>query len=158
MVLTTVVRFDAEVLDEGEAASRGDDVASTLTAAIEDGAGVATDDGVLTARFGDPAAAVEAAVVGQWNVQKLGSVGLKLRVGIHTDDDPATAAVGAEALADIANGNQILASGAVDVATGGMLDARPMGTVRLAGAEPVQIWLMTDSRPDVDRRPLILPE
>ena len=117
-----------------------------------------TGSAVVVGCFAEPAAAVEAAVLGQWAVQRREPhPGVKARVGIHLAAARAMSAEGAAALCAMANGNQIVVSGPVDTATGGTLDARPMGMVALAPtADPVQVWLMTDSRTDVDRRPLRL--
>ncbi len=100
-------------------------------------------------RFVDAAAAVEAAVVGQWTAQRADPpLGVKVRIGIDSSEP------GALALLRAANGNQILMSNAVDQATGGMIDARPMGMVILPGHDaPGSVWLSTDSRPDIDGRP-----
>ena len=160
MSLTTAVWFGAELLD---VATVPPVVVQELHAALHaHGAtrvvAASEEAGVVHAVFDDAAAAVEAAVVAQWNVQKMDDPGLKLRVGVHASADDQAATAGSAAVASVANGNQILASGSVDQATGGVLDARPMGMIELATEGPVQLWLMTDSRPDVDRRPLNLPD
>jgi len=127
------------------------DVLAAMSAALSDSGGSPHDagDSKVAAVFGDAATAAESAIVGQWNAQRLDRDPLpKLRIGV------AESTTVAEALADAANGNQILMSSAVDAATGGLLDARPIGLVRLPGADqPSQLWLMTDSRPHVDSRP-----
>ena len=108
----------------------------------------------LVACFDDPANAVEAAVVAQWRTQRdINDPGRKMRIGIHLGDlSQAFAVLGCS------NGNQIVFSGQIDVETGGTLDARPMVRAQLwPDIEPVQLWLSTDSRPDIDGRPLRLP-
>ena len=127
-----------------------DGALAAMALALDVGGGAAIEAGgdQVAAGFGEASAAAEAAIVGQWNAQRLDGETPKLRVGVGDSEDSAAA------LAEAANGNQILMSAAVDLATGGMLDARPIGLVTLPGAdESSQLWLMTDSRPDVDRRP-----
>ena len=104
--------------------------------------------------FEDPANAVEAAVIAQWRTQReINDPGRKMRIGIHLGDlSQALAVLGCS------NGNQIVFSGQIDDVTGGTLDARPMVRAQLwPDGEPVQLWLSTDSRPDIDSRPLQLP-
>ncbi|HIF67350.1 MAG TPA: hypothetical protein EYG17_04365 [Acidimicrobiia bacterium] len=108
----------------------------------------------LVGCFDDAANAVEAAVVAQWRTQReINDPGRKMRIGIHPGDlSQALAVLGCS------NGNQIVFSGQIDDVTGGTLDARPMVRAQLwADGEPVQLWLSTDSRPDIDGRPLRLP-
>ncbi|MBM46188.1 MAG: hypothetical protein CL458_08050 [Acidimicrobiaceae bacterium] len=108
----------------------------------------------VVAAFDDPSIAMEAAVVGQWRVQReINDPNRKLRIGVHLGS-----LVEALAVLGCSNGNQIIFSGAVDVATGGALDARLMGQAQLwVDSEPTQLWLSTDSRPDIDGRPLRIP-
>jgi hypothetical protein len=108
----------------------------------------------LVGCFDDAANAVEAAVVAQWRTQRdINDPGRKMRIGIHLGDLSQALAV-----LRCSNGNQIVFSGQVDAETGGTLDARPMVRAQLwADGEPVQLWLSTDSRPDIDGRPLRLP-
>jgi hypothetical protein len=108
----------------------------------------------LVGCFDDAANAVEAAVVAQWRTQReINDPGRKMRIGIHPGDlSQALAVLGCS------NGNQIVFSGQIDDVTGGTLDARPMVRAQLwDDGEPVQLWLSTDSRPDIDGRPLRLP-
>lgn len=108
----------------------------------------------LVGCFDDAANAVEAAVVAQWRTQRdINDPGRKMRVGVHLGELSQALAV-----LRCSNGNQIVFSGQVDAETGGTLDARPMVRAQLwADGEPVQLWLSTDSRPDIDGRPLRLP-
>jgi hypothetical protein len=118
------------------------------------GALIVSHESAVVACFDDPANAVEAAVVAQWRTQRdINDPGRKMRVGIHLGDlSHALAVLGCS------NGNQIVFSGQIDDVTGGTLDARPMVRAQLwADGEPVQLWLSTDSRPDIDGRPLRLP-
>ncbi|MFL2987116.1 MAG: hypothetical protein ACJZ57_07720 [Candidatus Poriferisodalaceae bacterium] len=106
----------------------------------------------VVASFEDPAVAVEASIVGQWRVQReINDPHRKLRIGVHLGDLGEAIVV-----MKCANGNQIVFSGTVDLATNGTLDARPMGVLQLATG-PTQLWLSTDSRPDIDGRPLRIP-
>ena len=120
----------------------------------ESGASLVQHELPVVAIFNDPSAAMEAAIIGQWRAQReINDPCRKLRIGVHSGTL-------AEAIAVLAcsNGNQIIFSGAIDNATGGALDARPMGLVQLwADSDPTQLWLSTDSRPDIDGRPLRLP-
>jgi hypothetical protein len=59
----------------------------------------------------------------------------------------------------VTNGNQIIFTQEIDIATNGMLDARLLGNFKLSDSEPVrQLWLSTDSRPKIDARPVRLHE
>ena len=101
---------------------------------------------------------VDSAIVALWEVQK--SVeGAEVAVGIHLATDQDSAVVGARELALFANRDQILVSGSVDKRCT-ELDARPMGMVTLtAGDEKSELlWLLTDSRMNVGRLPLNLPD
>jgi class 3 adenylate cyclase len=157
--VVTVMWVAVEVLDEQAVEPAA--VRSAFDQVTGVGGGRAFDPpgAVFAAAFDDPAAAVEASIVGQWNVQRLERhPGVKVRVGLHVEGGQDGAAMGAAALSEVANGNQILFSGSVDAATNGLLDARPMGVVELEGmSAPTQVWMVTDSRPDVDGRPLRLP-
>jgi len=108
----------------------------------------------VVASFEDPTTAVEASIVGQWRVQReINDPHRKLRIGVHVGSLSETVAV-----LNCSNGNQIVFSGAVDLATGGALDARPMALANIwTDSEPTQLWLSTDSRPDIDGRPLRIP-
>ncbi len=108
----------------------------------------------VVASFEDATTAVEASIVGQWRVQReINDPHRKLRIGVHVGSLSETVAV-----LECSNGNQIVFSGAVDLATGGALDARPMALVNIwTDSEPTQLWLSTDSRPDIDGRPLRIP-
>ena len=149
--LDTYVCVDYELVDEPQ----GVDPRSLLESIFSDNdAEFIPHDLPVVAMFDDPPAAVEAAIVGQWRVQReINDSCRRLRIGVHMGSL-------AEAIAVLAyaNGNQIIFSGAIDVATGGALDARPMGLVKVwADSEPTQLWLSTDSRPDIDGRPLRIP-
>ena len=121
---------------------------------LDSGASLIEHQLPVVASFEDPAAAVEASIVGQWRVQReMNDPHRKLRIGVHVGSLSETVAV-----LDCSNGNQIVFSGAVDLATGGVLDARPMAVAKIwADSEPTQLWLSTDSRPDIDGRPLRIP-
>ena len=121
---------------------------------LDNGASLIEHQLPVVASFEDPAAAVEASIVGQWRVQReMNDPHRKLRIGVHVGSLAETVAV-----LDWANGNQIVFSGAVDLATGGVLDARPMAVAKIwTDSEPTQLWLSTDSRPDIDGRPLRIP-
>ena len=106
----------------------------------------------IVASFDDAGTAMEAAVVAQWRTQReINDATRKLRGGVHLGEL-------AEAIVVMkcANGNQIVFSGTVDLATDGTLDARPMALLQFA-AGPTLLWLSTDSRPDIDGRPLRIP-
>tara|TARA_Y100001970_G_scaffold272911_1_gene370207 strand:- start:16630 stop:17130 length:501 start_codon:yes stop_codon:yes gene_type:complete len=108
----------------------------------------------VVASFDDVGVAMEYAVVAQWRTQReINDRNRKLRIGVHFGElDHALAVLGC------ANGNQIVFSGTVDSATGGILDARPMALANIwSDLEPTQLWLSTDSRPDIDGRPLRVP-
>ena len=155
--MPTVLWVDVEVLQGSGATGATGVVVDTVAAVVSTGGGEPiAAAGLFVARFDAAAAAGEAAIVGQWNVQRLEpQPGFKLRVGLHSDESLDRATAGAHALCEAANGNQILMSGAVDILSGGTLDARPMGVAQLPGdGGQTQLWLMTDSRPDVDPRPL----
>lgn len=156
--MKTVIWVEAEWLDEHDTADLAA-VRGVFEQKIADAGGKPLADALVAAAFDDAAAAAEAAIVGQWSVQRLEEHPcVKVRVGVHADADREAATIGAAALCEVANGNQIIMSGAVDTATGGVVDARPMGIVDLDGlGGPTQLWLVTDSRPDVDRRPLRIP-
>ena len=103
--------------------------------------------------FVEAAEAVEAAVVAQWKFQRSQSEA-KARIGIHIGDLST-----ALELVFVTNGNQIIFTQEIDIATNGMLDARLLGNFKLSDSEPVrQLWLSTDSRPKVDARPVRLNE
>ena len=108
---------------------------------VAGGATMINHDVPVVASFDDVGAAMEHAIV------------RKLRIGVHLGElDHAIAVM------RCANGNQIVFSGTVDSATGGMLDARPMALANIwSDSEPTQLWLSTDSRPDIDGRPLRIP-
>ncbi len=108
----------------------------------------------IVASFDDVGVAMEQAIVAQWRTQReINDRDRKLRIGVHLGElDHAVAVM------RCANGNQIVFSGTVDSATGGILDARPMALVNIwSDSEPTQLWLSTDSRPDIDGRPLRIP-
>ena len=121
---------------------------------LDNGASLIEHPLPVVASFEDPAAAVEASIVGQWRVQReINDPHRKLRIGVHVGSLSETMVV-----LDCSNGNQIGFSGAVDLATGGVLDARPMAVAKIwTDSEPTQLWLSTDSRPDIDGRPLRIP-
>ena len=121
---------------------------------LDNGASLIEHQLPIVASFEDPAAAVEASIVGQWRVQReINDPHRKLRIGVHVGSLSETMVV-----LDCSNGNQIVFSGAVDLATGGVLDARPMAVAKIwTDSEPTQLWLSTDSRPDIDGRPLRIP-
>ena len=157
MVDRTVVCAALEILDADDAIAER--VVNVVRDSLVSAGGRPLGDGGLEHAFDDCAVAVEAAIVAQWDAQRLdGGEGVKVRLGIHVGPDGASASAGAAALCEAANGNQIVASAAVDAATGSMLDARPMGTHDVPGVGVGQLWLLTDSRPHVDARPLRLPE
>ena len=108
----------------------------------------------IVACFDDVGVAMEQAIVAQWRIQReINDRDRKLRIGVHLGElDHAVAVM------RCANGNQIVFSGTVDSATGGILDARPMALVNIwSDSEPTQLWISTDSRPDIDGRPLRIP-
>lgn len=121
---------------------------------MDNGANLIEHELPVLAAFDDPAKAVEAAIVCQWRVQReIDDPCRKLRIGVHSGSLSEAIAV-----LECSNGNQIIFSGAIDVATGGALDARPMGLATIwADSKPTQLWLSTDSRPDIDGRPLRIP-
>mgnify|MGYP001159400860 FL=1 len=144
----TYVCFDYEI----NGVPSGSDPTPLISAVLaEHGAAAVELNGLIWAEFSDSAAAVEAAIVSQWRVQReIKDDARKLRVGVHRGSLNQTHLVLA-----CANGNQIVFTQAVDEATGGTLDARPMQRVALwSETEPTQLWLSTDSRPDIDGRPL----
>ncbi|MGY9074094.1 MAG: hypothetical protein ACKVHU_14240 [Acidimicrobiales bacterium] len=107
--------------------------------------------------------AVEAAVMAQWEVQKTpGSA--DMRLGVHFAVSVDRAIAGAAALAAVANRRQILVSGSVERQCHD-LDARGMGMAQLEQADAATeeaaqevLWLLTDSRMNVGRLPLHLPD
>lgn len=153
----TVVCADLEILDADTAIV--EQVLSLVGDSLVAAGGRPVDGDSGGHSFDDCGAAVEAAIVAQWDAQRHdGGTTVKVRLGIHVAADDDSAAVGARALCETANGNQIVASAAVDAATGSMLDARPMGAHDVPGVGMGLVWLLTDSRPHVDPRPLRLPE
>ena len=108
----------------------------------------------VVASFEDPAVAMEASIIGQWRTQReINDPSRRVRIGVHIGDLREAIAV-----LNCSNGNQIVFSGQVDAFTGGNLDARPMALARIwPDSDPVQLWLSTDSRPDIDGRPLRVP-
>jgi len=125
-----------------------------LSSILVDAGGVAVaHDFVSVLCFVEAAEAVEAAVVAQWKFQRSQSEA-KARIGIHIGDLST-----ALELVFVTNGNQIIFTQEIDIATNGMLDARLLGNFKLSDSEPVrQLWLSTDSRPKVDARPVRLNE
>jgi hypothetical protein len=125
-----------------------------LSSILVDAGGVAVaHDFVSVLCFGEAVEAVEAAVVAQWKVQRSQSEA-KARIGIHIGDLST-----ALELVFVTNGNQIIFTQEIDIATNGMLDARLLGNFKLSDFEPVrQLWLSTDSRPKIDARPVRLNE
>jgi class 3 adenylate cyclase len=162
-VCVTHVCVDLEVLD---GASEADAylVVDTMAEALVGAGGVPVAPAQLSGRaafvggFAEASVAVEAAIVGLWEAQKAhGELQLKVRIGVHTGDDSSLSV--ALAVLATANGNQIVVSGATDAAAGGAFEARSMGSASVvAEAEPLALWIVTDSRPGVDRRPLRLPD
>ena len=121
---------------------------------VAGGAAMISHDIPVVASFDDVGAAMEHAIIAQWRTQReINDRDRKLRIGVHLGElDHAIAVM------RCANGNQIVFSGTVDSATGGMLDARPMALANIwSDSEPTQLWLSTDSRPDIDGRPLRIP-
>jgi hypothetical protein len=158
----THVCVDLEVLDgasEPDAHLVVDTVAEALVGAggVQVAQAQLSDRAAFVGRFVEASVAVEAAIVGLWEAQKAhGELQLKVRMGVHTGDDSSLSA--ALAVLATANGNQIVVSGATDAAAGGAFEARPMGSASIvADAGPMALWIVTDSRPGVDRRPLRLP-
>lgn len=147
--LATYVCVDYEL----DGVPKGLDPTSLIESIFSDsGASIIDHELPVVASFTDPTAAVEASIVGQWRVQReINDAHRKLRIGVHLGEL-------AEAIVVMkcANGNQIVFSGTVDLATDGTLDARPMAVLQFATG-PTQLWLSTDSRPDIDGRPLHIP-
>lgn len=125
-----------------------------LSSLLMDAGGVAVaHDCVLVLCFVEALEAMEAAVVAQWKFQRSQSEA-KARIGIHIGDLST-----ALELVFVTNGNQIIFTEEIDIATNGMLDARLLGNFKLSDSEPVrQLWLSTDSRPKIDARPVRLHE
>ena len=121
---------------------------------LSSGASLADHQLPVVASFEDPAAAMEASIVAQWRTQReINDPSRKVRVGVHMGR-----LWEAVAVLNCSNGNQIVFTGEVDTITGGTLDARPMALAQIwPGSDPVQLWLSTDSRPDIDGRPLRVP-
>lgn len=127
-----------------------------LSSILVDAGGVAVaHDFVSVLCFEEAGEAVEAAVVAQWKVQRSQSKSeAKARIGIHIGDLST-----ALELVFVTNGNQIIFTQEIDIATNGMIDARLLGNFKLSDSEPVrQLWLSTDSRPKIDARPVRLNE
>lgn len=125
-----------------------------LCSILENAGGVAmAHDFATVLRFDEAREAVEAAVVAQWKVQRSQSKSeAKAQIGIHIGDLST-----ALELVRVTNGNQIIFTQEIDIATNGMLDARLLGNFKLRDSEPArQLWLSTDSRPKIDARPVRL--
>ncbi|MDP7067616.1 MAG: hypothetical protein QF637_08345 [Acidimicrobiales bacterium] len=148
---STYVCIDYEVAGDPQ----GADPANLLSEVFVAGGATLLDHPLpIVASFDDAGAAMEVAIVAQWRTQReINDARRKLRIGVHLGE-----LADALAVMECSNGNQIVFSGTVDVATGGTLDARPMALANIGRtSEPTQLWLSTDSRPDIDGRPLRIP-